>query len=163
MIFIVPYKCTMKNSTLNTWLIEIISALLILLFVYTGISKLNEQSNFRAVLSESPLIGSKANFFSWVLPITELTTASLLFFPFTRKWGFIISLMLMSLFTAYIAYIIFFMPHLPCSCGGVLKQMTWTQHLTFNIFITGLTTVGLWLYQKNKLFIAINRCSRIPV
>lgn len=153
----------MKNSTLNTWLIEIISALLILLFVYTGISKLNDQDNFQAVLSQSPLIGSRANFLSWYLPIIELLTALLVFLPFTRKLGLKISLILMCLFTGYISYMILFTPHLPCSCGGVLKQMTWTQHLLFNICFTVLIAAGLWLYQRNKLFIAINRNSRTPV
>lgn len=149
----------MKKSTINARLIEIISSLFILLFVYTGISKLSEQNNFRAVLSRSPLIGPEANFFSWFLPITELLTALLLFLPFTRKWGLMITLVLMCIFTGYIAYMIISTSHLPCSCGGVLKQMTWTQHLEFNVLFTALAAFGIWVYQKNKLFIAINRRS----
>lgn len=152
----------MKNPVLNGWLIEIISALFILLFVYTGISKLSEQNNFRVVLSQSPLIGSKANLISWLLPITELLTALLLFFPMTKKWGLMISLALMCIFTGYISYMIIATSHLPCSCGGVLKQMTWSQHLKFNILFTALAGLSLWFYQKNKRFIAINRQSRIP-
>lgn len=163
MIFMVPYSCTMKNSALNTWLIEIISALLILLFVYTGISKLHEQDTFRIVLSKSPLIGSYAHIFAWLLSLIELSTGLLLLFPFTRKLGLQIALILMCLFTGYIAYMILFTPKLPCSCGGVLKQMTWKQHLPFNICFTVLAAAGLWLYQKNKFFIAIDRISRTPV
>ena len=153
----------MNNQSFNEWLTEIISALFILLFVYTGVSKLNEQNNFRAVLSHSPIIGSKANFLSLFLPITELFTSILLFIPNTRKWGLIISFGLMCIFTGYIVYMILFTPHLPCSCGGVLKQLTWNQHLILNILFTVLAGLGLWNYNKNKLFIAINRRSRIPV
>ena len=29
-----------------------------------------------------------------------------------------------------------FTPELSCSCGGVIKQMNWTQHLIFNIFFS---------------------------
>jgi len=157
------YSCTMRNSNLNTWLIEIISALFILLFVYTGISKLNERYIFSLVLSQSPLIGANANLLSWLLPVAELSTALLLLILPTRKWGLIISLLLMCIFTGYIAYMLLLNSGLPCSCGGVFKQMTWTQHLVFNIILTGLNVAGLWSFQKNKLFIAISRNSRIPV
>lgn len=152
----------MTNSKLNNWLIEGISSLLILLFVYTGVSKLNEPDTFRAVISQTPLIGLYSNLISLLLPLIELSTGLLLFFPFTRKWGLLIALTLMILFTGYIGYMILVMPHLPCSCGGVLKQMTWGQHLLFNICFIALTTTAVCLYQKNQVFIAINRASRTP-
>lgn len=139
----------MKNLKLYSWLTEIFSAFFILLFVYTGISKLNEQNNFRAVLSRSPLIGSKANLFSWFLPVTELLTALLLFIPFTREWGLMISLVLMFIFTGYKSFMIISTLHLPCSCGGVLKQMIWRQHLKFNVLFTTLAAFGIWVYKKN--------------
>ncbi len=142
---------------------DIISALFILLFVYTAITKLIEHQSFKVVLSQSPLIGINATILSWVLPILELLTAALLFVPSIRKWGFACSLILMLLFTGYIAYMIFFTPNLPCSCGGVLALMTWPQHLIFNIFFTTLAVIGLWFTFRNKLFIAINRNSRTPV
>jgi len=142
---------------------DIISALLILLFVYTAITKLIEQESFRTVLSQSPLIGTKATILSWVLPILELFTATLLFFPTMRKWGLASSLILMFSFTCYITYMILFARDLPCSCGGVISAMTWPEHLIFNIFFTALAAIALRLTLRNKLFIAINRNSRTPV
>jgi hypothetical protein len=56
---------------------DIISALFILLFVYTALTKLIEHESFKAVLGQSPLIGIKANILSWLLPISELFTATL--------------------------------------------------------------------------------------
>jgi len=153
----------MKKWTHNERLIEIIAALFILLFLYTGISKIREHTSFRIALSQSPLLGSTAGLLSWLLPITEIITASLLLFPITRKHGLMISLGLMSLFTIYIAFMVFFIPSLPCSCGGVLKELNWNQHLSFNIFFTALSIIALWLTKRNKLFIAINRKSRTPV
>ena len=142
---------------------DIISALFMLLFVYTAITKLIEHESFKAVLTQSPLIGNKATILSWVLPILELFTATLLFIPTLRKWGFASSLILMFLFSCYITYMILFARDLPCSCGGVLSAMTWPEHLIFNIFFTALAAIALRHTLRNKLFIAINRNSRTPV
>src|SRR5665213_3558846 len=102
-------------KTINKAVItDIISALFILLFVYTATSKLIEQHNFEVVLAQSPLIGEKATLLSWLLPILELFTAMLLFIPTIRKWGFASALILMLLFTFYITYMIFFARDLPC-------------------------------------------------
>lgn len=140
---------------------EIISSLFLLLFVYTATTKLMEHESFRAVLSQSPLIGSKANVLSWVIPILELITSSLLFIPSFRKWGFAGAFILMATFTSYITYMIFFTKNLPCSCGGVISRMTWSQHLIFNIFFTALAAFAWGLALKKK-GIAINRNSRTP-
>jgi putative oxidoreductase len=147
----------------KTIVTDIISALFILLFVYTATTKLIEHESFRAVLSQSPLIGIKANTLSWVLPVLELITATLLFVPSFRKWGFASSFILMLLFTWYISYMILFARNLPCSCGGIFSAMTWPEHLIFNILFTALAAIGLWFTYGNKLFIAINRTSRTPV
>lgn len=128
--------------------IEIISSLLILLFLYTALSKLLEFTAFNYVLSKLPLIGSMAAVVALALPITEGLVSVLLFFPRTRLWGLYSALALMTGFTAYLAYMIFFTPHLPCSCGGVLKQMTWSQHLIFNILFLLLSLAGVVLQRK---------------
>lgn len=137
----------MQNRRLYI-LIEIISTLLIFLFVYTGVNKLNEHKNFEAILSQSSLVGARSNFLSWLIPIIELFTAILLFFPFTRKWGLLISLIIMTIFTVYVFYMILFIPHLPCNCGGVIKNMTWTEHLLFNVFFAVITFIGFWLNKR---------------
>ena len=129
-------------------IIEFIGSLLILLFVYTAISKLLDYTAFKNVLSRSPLIGEKAGIIALALPIAEVLVAVLLFVPRTRLWGFYGSVALMSVFTLYLAYMINFTPKLPCSCGGVLKQMTWNQHLVFNVFFVALSVTGLVLERK---------------
>lgn len=141
----------------KTLLIDIISSLFILLFVYAGVTKLLERKSFKSVLEQSPFIGNESQILSWGLPFIELVIALLLFIPSIRKWGFIMTFYLMMMFTLYVGYMIFFIPYLPCSCGGVLAQMTWAQHLIFNIFFTLLAAVGLRIQLRNKVFIAINR------
>jgi len=56
------------------------------------ISKIFEQDSFKMVLSQLPLIKSKATFVSWLLPVSELIIALLLFIPGTRKWDLLVHL-----------------------------------------------------------------------
>jgi hypothetical protein len=56
-----------------------------------------------------------------------------------------------------------FTPKLPCSCGGVLKNLSWKEHLMFNFCFTAIAFIGWRFSKKNKDFIAINRLSRTPV
>ena len=134
----------MKKSLI----LELIVGLFILLFVYTGTSKFLDFANFSHVLGRSPLIGGMAPIVAWGLPLTEFAIATLLFFPRTRKLGLWASFAIMLVFTGYLTYMIYFTPDRPCNCGGVLKQMTWKQHLVFNIFFTLLALAGLWLSRK---------------
>ena len=129
-------------------IIEIICSLLIFLFIYTAVSKLLDYNSFKSVLRRSPLIGDYASVVALALPITEGLVSTLLFIPLTRLWGLYASLALMSVFTVYLAYMILFTPNLPCSCGGVLKQMTWNQHLVFNTFFFLLSLSGVVLQRK---------------
>jgi len=136
-------------------IIEIISSLLILLFLYTAFSKLLDFNSFKSVLSKSPLIGGKAWLVALALPITEVLVSVLLFFPRTRLWGLYGSFGLMTIFTLYLAYMILFAANLPCSCGGVLKQMNWNQHLIFNIFFQLLSLTGVVLKEKIEMELSL--------
>lgn len=131
-------------------LVEIIGGLLILLFVYTALSKLMDISRFKVPLKESPLIRNYASFLSIALPLIELIVAGLLFFPKSRLAGLYASLTLMTAFTIYIGYMISFADHLPCSCGGVISKMSWKEHLIFNIFFTLQSLVGVLLERRRR-------------
>src|SRR5690606_8982190 len=98
-------------------LVEIISALLILLFVYTALSKLLRLDQFQDVLWQAPLIGHGAGIIARAVPLTELLIALLLFFPMSRVCGLYASFGLLIVFTAYLIYMIFSMTDLPCQCG----------------------------------------------
>ena len=110
---------------------ELISSLLILLFVYTGLSKLLSIERFEAVLGQSPIISSGAGMLAWQVPLTELGIALLLFFSATRLVGLWAALVLLSLFTLYLGWMVLFAPHLPCSCGGVIGSLSWKQTYCF--------------------------------
>jgi len=149
----------MKRSLI----LELIVALLILLFVYTGTSKLLDFATFKFALSRTPLVGTQAPVVAWILPLTEFAIALLLFFPRSRKLGLWASLLIMIVFTGYLTYMIYFTPARPCNCGGVLKQMTWKQHLVFNIFFTLLALAGIWLSRRRQSTATKNEQLEQPV
>jgi hypothetical protein len=126
---------------------EAASSLLILLFVYTAVSKLIDFRNFQVVLSRSSLIGKSASLIAWLLPFVELAAAALLFLPATRLRGLFSSFILMLVFTVYIALMLLNSEKLPCSCGGVLGSLSWKEHLLFNIFFTLIALTG-WLLER---------------
>lgn len=135
-------------------LIELSAALLILLFVYTASSKLITRPAFADVLGQSPLIGERAYFISWLVPLTEIIISMLLLWPATRLIGFYASLSVLILFTGYIALMIKFSSHLPCSCGGVIQLLSWKQHLFFNLIFILISAAGVVLQGRpaiNKL------------
>lgn len=127
---------------------ELISTILIFLFAYTAFSKLFELSSFRAVLSTSPLIHAQAWIISFAVPITEFIIALLLCFSSSRLKGFYGSFALLLIFSTYIAYMIKTTPELPCSCGGVIQQLSWGQHFLFNLFFILLSLIGIITSKK---------------
>jgi len=128
----------------------VIAYLFILLFLYTGMSKLMDYSVFKAQIGSSPILEPIAPFVAWALPLAEFAVAALLFVPRTRLPGLYASFVLMVMFTGYIIAILNFSEHIPCSCGGVLENMSWQQHLVFNIIVTILALVGALLERKNR-------------
>ena len=135
----------MKKSII----IEIISALLAILFVYTSLSKLLNYTTFRLQVSASPVIGQLAAI-AWILPVAEIIITVLLTVNATRKYGLYASAFLLILFTGYILYMLAFVKHLPCSCGGVLTELSWRQHVLFNMFFLLVCGSGIVLERKYK-------------
>lgn len=113
--------------------VMVISSLFILLFVYTALSKWLDFDSFKDVLAHSPLIGSLSFLVACLIPVLELWVAALLFFPSLRRVGLYASLILMIVFTGYLVYMLLYAPELPCSCGGVLRFLSWRSHVLFNI------------------------------
>lgn len=136
---------------------DIICGLLILLFVYAAFSKLTDQQHFEAVLGQMLLMKHAARFISFALPMTELVVSALLFVPAARLLGLYASFGSMTVFTLYIGYMMLFASHLPCSCGGVLEQMSWSQHLVMNIVFIALSATAIKLYQSNKNIVATHQ------
>jgi len=139
--------------TAVTRTIEIISALFILVFVYTATAKLLSHHSFLVTLKTAPLINFAAPFLSWTIPAIELLISILLFIPQFQKMGLYASLTLMTLFTTYVAAMLLASSHLPCSCGGMITHLSWKQHLWLNVFLTALAATGIYLYTRTKFLL----------
>ena len=146
-------KSGITQNNLSPILIECISALLILLFVYTATSKLIAHNSFVFTLSQSPLLQQYSIPLSWAIPLTEMLISCFLFIPRLRKTGLLFSAFLMTAFTIYISYMIAFTPRLPCSCGGVIKSLTWKEHLLLNISFIVIAVFGWIMIKKNKILL----------
>jgi hypothetical protein len=131
------------SSFAKTAVVSTITTIFIFLFVYTGLSKLLHFSQFVHTLSQSTILHPFASVVAWIVPVTELATASLLFTERTRTKGLWAAFALMLSFTIYIGYMLAFETNIPCSCGGILRSLTWTHHLQLNLALLVLTVIGL--------------------
>ncbi|MGS2741843.1 MauE/DoxX family redox-associated membrane protein [Sinomicrobium sp. M5D2P17] len=125
--------------------LEIICFLFILLFVYAAVNKLMDVQKFTVQIGQSPLLTNIAGFTAWFIPIIEILVALLLAWPKTRLTGMYGAFALIVMFTAYIVAILSFSEKIPCSCGGVLEKLGWTEHLIFNIGFVLLAVIGILL------------------
>lgn len=133
-------------------IVEVICYLFIILFVYAGLTKLMDGTNFYNTILNSPILGGKtmASLGSWLVPLIEVSVALLIAWPRTRLQGLYGALALMVLFTAYTVAILYFAPYIPCSCGGVISLLSWEQHLVFNIVFLGMAMLGIGLSLKDR-------------
>jgi putative oxidoreductase len=136
----------MKKATIIT----IIIYAFFLLFVYTSLSKLFAFDYYLYDLRRSPLLGSYAMVIAIVVPCSELLVAAMLLPDKSRMYGLIGSLILMTLFTLYVAYVLAFTTSRPCTCGGIIRQLSWPNHLIFNISFLLLALLGVHLYSKQR-------------
>jgi len=129
---------------------EVISFFLTLLFVYAATAKLLEYTVFKDQLSLVPLTAPYKNILAWLLPVVELGIAGALTVDNTRFYGLYASLILLIVFTGYIAGMLLSTSRLPCSCGGVISGLSWKGHLLFNLFFIAISIAGIVLKRKEK-------------
>jgi putative oxidoreductase len=125
------------------------SALLVLLFAYTGISKLSDFSEFSSQMHNQPIPAWLSQLATWILPPVELLIAALLATHKFRMVGFTMAFVMLATFTVYIALIITSaFPYIPCSCAGIFKRMSWNAHLGINALFMIMAYVGYRAQQR---------------
>lgn len=141
----------MKKDIIYRCTYQTIRATLILFWLYVGMDKLWIRDAFALSLTQQPLIGTLAPFLSWLMPIMEITLAALLFMPRKRLeyLGWILSLLLIIIFSAYIALgITGLLEDAPCMCSSFLTNIHRVTHLWINGFLFILSLAGFWLSTK---------------
>jgi hypothetical protein len=121
--------------------------LLIVLFIYSGITKLLQNNLFRYQLEQYPWLTTAARGLALALPLMELGVAGLLLTSW-RLIGIYSAFLLLLVFTGYLFYMLGTQTTLPCSCGGVIGNLSWTQHLWFNIFFIAICITGILCSHK---------------
>lgn len=131
--------------------IEIISFLFILLFVYAALNKLLDYNKFTIQIGQSPLLTGFGDWIPGMVIGSELLLAGMLLTDRFRKIALYGSFSLMVMFSIYIATILNLGSFIPCSCGGVLEKLSWTEHLIFNGVFVLLAIVAIILHHdKNQ-------------
>jgi hypothetical protein len=134
-------------------IIELISSLLILLFLYTSLSKWLAFKTFIGDMNNQPFPNWLTPFLVWTIPPLEVLIAVGLIFEKTRVKALYGSLVLMLAFTIYtVAILLHSFAYVPCSCGGVIRNLTWPQHLFFNLFFVGISLLGIILKRKEPVY-----------
>ena len=137
----------LKSDKTKKVALEIICFLFILLFTYAAVTKLMDYQKFTVQIGQSPLLTDFAGVLAWAVPGVELLIAGMLAITRLRLIGLYAAFSLMVMFTAYIIAILQFSDSIPCSCGGVLEAMGWTEHLIFNIGFVLLGFTGIVLHS----------------
>ncbi len=146
------HRDSSKKGKKATLVITTVGLSFVLLFIYAATSKLLDFETFTIQLAQSPLLSAYAGVIAWLVPGIEIAIALLLMVPKYRTLALHAAFTLMVMFTAYIYIILNFSDFIPCSCGGVLEKLSWTQHLIFNIVFIVLAALAIFFlaYRNPK-------------
>lgn len=147
-----------KCDIIKHYFLEVVIYLFALLFVYAAVSKLLDFETFETQLGQSPLLNAYAKPVAIGVPFLELLISFFLVFKRTRQIALYGFFAMMVMFTAYIIIILNFTDFVPCSCGGVLEAMGWTEHLVFNGVFVLFSVLSVWLISSKKRKILLTLC-----
>lgn len=140
----------------NFYMETVIRIVFVALYTYTAMMKWLDFPVYRIKMRRQHLPDQLKDLFVWGIPITEILVVFALILPFfistprLARIGLVANLVLMSSFTIYAGVAASgLMGYVPCSCGGVLEGMSWNFHFMFNLILTGLAALGVWLHRKN--------------
>ena len=135
----------------------LISGFIAVLFFYAALSKLMDYERSQWEMKNQIFSPAVAWLLTWLIPTLEILLMITLLFPNTRKKALLAAFILLSCFTIYIGIVMTgVFGRIPCSCGGILENMSYGTHLLFNLFFVALATLGLaidngWI-SHNRLF-----------
>ncbi len=126
--------------------VKIIVLLLLCLWIPVSVDKLLNFEVFRSGILRQPFADNLGYILSYMLPVLEVLTVVVVLLPKLRFYGFLLSTVLMTAFTAYIGMALAgAWEKLPCGCGSVISSMSWKQHFFFNLFFLVISGYGLYI------------------
>lgn len=128
-----------------------INYILLIVFAFAAITKLLEQEKFYTNLVNSPMLELPSlviHILSWLIPILEgVVVIGLIWKRFQIQAIYLIVILLIT-YIIYSLAILLVAPYSPCSCGGVIALIDWTQHLYLQIGLLSLTLVEFYYHFK---------------
>ena len=131
-------------------IVDIITYLFVVLFVYTATDKFWKIESFQIFMSRLDLFHYTGKYVALMIPSSEVFISVLLLIHKTRRLGMFLSLSLMTVFTAYLIYMKLTAEVLPCHCGGAISSLSWVQHIWFNIILILMSVAALILDKKTE-------------
>ncbi|WP_144605864.1 MauE/DoxX family redox-associated membrane protein [Algoriphagus algorifonticola] len=125
-----------------------IRSLLVLVWTYTGLEKVINFGSSRKAFHNQPFPAELAEILSYSIPMAELLISLLLLFSVTRWWGYLGSMLILTVFITYVGLIwVGAFPRVPCNCAGLIESLGWSGHFYLNL---GLIVVGIWGMRSLK-------------
>ncbi len=143
-------------------IIEIIAILFVVLFLYTAISKISDYTIFKENLQTSEIIGPLAFLIAPLLLFIEALIPIFLLVPRWRLKGLYFSTVIMSLFTTYLILNNLSTESFPCSCGGIIGNLSVPQHIAVNCTYILLGIIAIRMenqVRKSSLEVSDRRAS----
>lgn len=137
----------MRSKNLIT---ETIIFLLLLMWAYTFASKIFDFETFKRQINGAYILSSLGSALPYILQILHSIIIVLLVRKAWRKIGLIVSLSALSIYTAYLIYILKFAPSIPCSCIAVMRGMNWQDQLYFNFTVLAINITGLIIFSFKR-------------
>lgn len=117
--------------------------ILALVFLYTGVIKVLNFTEWNTNFNKLDIVHDlNIETGAYLIPLIEISVASMFFIEKTRKIASYFSCLLMLMFTIYIYYKIYIWEDSLCPCGGIFSQLTLDKHLWVNI---SLLSIALFL------------------
>ncbi|HEY4287941.1 MAG TPA: MauE/DoxX family redox-associated membrane protein [Puia sp.] len=136
---------------------KLIPGLLVLLFTYSGFTKVFALETFKGTLYNQPFPHWLATPLIVLIPVAELLTAAGLLFDRTRRPALYSALILLTIFTVYIGAILLHLFHkTPCSCGGIFRHLNWSQHFWIDLLLMGMAITALLHKKKQSIPSPVN-------
>ncbi|TCC99990.1 MauE/DoxX family redox-associated membrane protein [Pedobacter psychroterrae] len=130
-------------------IITVIATMLALLFLYAALSKLLDYDTSKREMLNQVFPRGISLILVWLVPVVELLIVQTLLFRSTRLMGMYFSSGLLILFSLYISITMSgAFGRIPCSCGGILKHMSYWTHLGFNVIFIVMAVLGIALEKQ---------------
>jgi putative oxidoreductase len=128
-----------------------VSVLIALLLAYAAVSKLCAYEESKREMMNQVFPVNIALVLTWLVPVIELTFAIGLVINKFRFRALIASCLLLIVFSLYIVITMSgSFGRIPCSCGGILENMSYSAHLVFNLIFIVMAILAIALETQWK-------------